>query len=58
MNSHLDQAKHVGDIMSLSALVGVILNYLPAATAFLTFVWVALRVYESVLSIRRLRRDE
>ena len=58
MNSNFEQAKSVVDIVSLSALVGVILNYLPAATAFLTFVWVALRVYESVLSIRRLRRDE
>ena len=39
--------KHAIDSISIAGTVGTIMGYLPDATALLTFVWVAIRLYET-----------
>jgi formate dehydrogenase maturation protein FdhE len=48
MVNHLsDQTKHMVDTLSVGALVATFFNILPQATALLTFIWVAIRLYET-----------
>lgn len=42
-----DTAKHVVDYVSLGALVATILQWLPAATAGLIFVWTVMRMVQT-----------
>ena len=39
--------KHAIDSISIAGTVGTIMGYLPDVTALLTFVWVAIRLYET-----------
>lgn len=42
-----DNIKHGIDAVAISSLVATLFGYLPAATAFLTFIWVVIRLYET-----------
>ena len=42
-----DHDKAVVDVLSVSTVTAAILNYLPAATAVLSFIWVCLRIWET-----------
>ena len=48
MNQHLEQAKAVGDVVSVSTVVGTLLGLLPYIAAGLSAVWYILRIYEWV----------
>ena len=50
-----DTTKHVGDLLSVGALIGVLVQALPALTALLTCIWVSVRLYEGILSIKERR---
>lgn len=39
--------KHLGDAISITALLGSLAEMLPHVAALLTIVWTALRIYES-----------
>ena len=39
--------KHAIDSLSIAGTAGTIMGYLPDATALLTFIWVAVRLYET-----------
>ena len=62
--SHMSESvKHLVDLLSLGALVGTLINILPATTAALVLIWTAMRCVESYQAIklnhRKLRgRDE
>lgn len=49
MNFHdvIEQHKHLIDALAVSSLIGTMFGYLPDATAALTFVWVAVRLFET-----------
>ena len=58
-----DSVKHIVDVLSLGALVGTLINILPATTAALVLIWTGMRIVESYQAIklnhRKLRgRDE
>lgn len=59
---HLSEpAKAFGDALSVTILVGAIINMLPSVAALLTIVWTALRIAESTIKLRRMlaeKRDE
>lgn len=41
-----EQIARVGDIFSLSVLVGYFVSALPAVATFVTIIWTILRIYE------------
>lgn len=43
---HIDSAKHLIDIASISTMLGALAGLLPSIAALLTIVWTALRIYE------------
>lgn len=45
--SPLETAKHVGDALSVGAVVGTLAGWLPPIAALLTIVYTAIRIYES-----------
>lgn len=45
------------DGVSLTVFAGVLLDYLPEATALLTFVWIGLRVYREIREIREKKSE-
>lgn len=47
-----DSVKHIVDVLSLGALVGTLINILPAMTAALVLVWTAMRCVESYQAIK------
>jgi hypothetical protein len=47
-----EPVKHVADALAVGAFVATILSWLPAATVFLSFVWICLRCYESWQNVR------
>lgn len=42
-----DVIKTAVDCTSIGATIAVLMNYLPVATAILTFLWTVLRLYET-----------
>lgn len=46
------------DALSLGALVGSLASLLPIASSLLTFIWMAIRVYETETVQRLLKRKE
>jgi len=42
-----DDIKHAADTVGIGITVGAIFDYLPEATALLTFVWLLIRIYET-----------
>lgn len=51
-----ETAKHVVDVFSVGALVATFFQWLPQITALLVLIWTALRIYESLLTIREKHR--
>lgn len=47
-----EPVKHVGDVLSVSAVVAIFLHWLPNLTAILAFVWLVMRIVESRQAIR------
>lgn len=53
LHVHLsDTAKHIGDVLSIGALIGALLSWLPAITAVLVAVWTLMRMVESYQQIK------
>lgn len=48
----------MGDVFSLSVLLGYFLAGLPTIALLLTISWTVIRIYESYLNVRKLRREE
>lgn len=42
-----DSAKTIGDVLSLTTVVGTLMQVLPAIAAIFTIVWTAIRIYET-----------
>lgn len=42
-----DSVFHPLDGVSIMAVIGTLLGYLPTATAVLTFIWTVIRLYET-----------
>lgn len=42
-----DSAKTVGDILSLTTVVGTLMQVLPSIAAIFTIVWTVIRIYET-----------
>jgi hypothetical protein len=42
-----EPTKHVVDFAAVTTLLGTLIHLLPSATAFLTFVWMCIRIYET-----------
>lgn len=55
LDSMNDTAKQVGDVISIGALLGVIVEVLPSLASAMTVIWIGLRIYEAILNIRRAR---
>ena len=47
-----EPVKHVLDFLSVGAVVAALLQWVPAATAVLAFVWTSMRVFESYQQIK------
>lgn len=55
---HLSETvKLAGDALSVSVVVGTIVQILPAIAAVLTIIWTAIRIYETRTVQRLLGRD-
>ena len=56
----IETAKNTGDVAFLSAIGATVMGWLPAVTALVSLVWVAMRMYETYLNIlhARTRRRE
>lgn len=56
----IETAKQAGDVLSLSAVSAVLLGWLPVLTAFVSLVWVSMRIYDTYLTImaKRARRKD
>lgn len=53
-----DEVKHAFDGLSIIATLGALVNWLPALSAFLSCIWLALRIYESETVQRLFKKDE
>lgn len=53
-----EPVKSYGDFLSITVIVGVLINMLPTIAALLTVVWTALRIAESTIKIRRMLADK
>ncbi len=42
-----DSAKTVGDVLSLTTVVGTLMQVLPSIAAIFTIVWTVIRIYET-----------
>lgn len=57
MTQNQETIKIAVDGLSLGTLIGTFLGWLPHVAAILSIVWVSLRIYESVLTIKKLKKD-
>lgn len=48
---------HVGDAVSLTMLFGYLVSIMPTVALLFTIVWTGLRIYESYLNIKKLRKE-
>lgn len=44
---YTDSAKTVGDILSLTTVVGTLMQVLPSIAAIFTIIWTVIRIYET-----------
>lgn len=51
-----EPVKHATDVVSLTVAGAAFMQWLPAATAFLSLIWVGLRIYETCLNIKAKRK--
>lgn len=47
-----EPVKHALDVLSIGAFLATVMSWLPAATVFLSFVWICLRCVESWQNVR------
>lgn len=47
MTEHHETAKTVVDALSLATVLGTLMQWLPAAAAFVSLVWSLIRIYET-----------
>lgn len=47
MEQHVEQAKHVGDALSIAGVVATLAGWLPAIAALLSIIWSGIRIYET-----------
>lgn len=57
-NSLTPETKQVFDLGSIGVVIASIMAWIPAATAVLSFVWIAIRVYETDTVQRLLGRKK
>lgn len=50
--------KYTGDVAAASITIGAIMTWLPPIAAAFTIIWTALRIYESYLTIKELRKGK
>lgn len=43
----MEQIKHVGDAMSITAIAATIVGWLPSVAVVLSIVWTLIRIYET-----------
>jgi hypothetical protein len=58
---HIDAAKVVGDIVSLSAIAGALMNFITPLSALVGLVYICIRVWETDTVqklIKRYRKDK
>jgi hypothetical protein len=48
--------KHIGDVVSVTTVVGTLAGILPSIAALITIVWTSIRVYETDTVQRLLRK--
>lgn len=62
MRAHLedmpDGLKHLFDAISITALLGSVIDVLPAIATLLTIIWTVIRIFETTTVQRLLRRKE
>lgn len=47
MTEHSEQLKHVGDVVSLAAVIATLAAWLPPIAALVSIVWTLIRIYET-----------
>ena len=52
-----DDAKHLGDLASVSVTLATLAQWLPAITALMTLVWTLIRIWETPTVQRLFGRD-
>ena len=52
-----DDAKHLGDLASVSVTLATIAQWLPSMAALMTLVWTLIRIWETSTVQRLCRRD-
>ncbi|WP_374414298.1 hypothetical protein [Novosphingobium colocasiae] len=52
-----DGLKHLGDVLSFTALLGSLVDVLPAVASLLTILWTAIRIYETDTVQRMVKRE-
>lgn len=57
MTQNQEAAKAVVDGLSLGTVIGTILGWIPHIAAVLSVIWFALRIYESILTIKKLKKE-
>ena len=58
LNNIVEAIKYVGDVVSLSILIGYFASALPVVATLLTVVWTALRIYQEPVVQRWLGKDK
>jgi hypothetical protein len=59
MNEHNQETlKHILDGASLLTVIGTLVEFLPAVSALLSIVWVAIRIYETETMKKLLNRKK
>lgn len=51
-----EPVKYTADAVSFTVMGAAFMQWLPAATAFLSLIWVGLRIYETCLNIKAKRK--
>lgn len=46
-NDHADTAKHIADFLSLSVVVGVLVDWLPTLASLLSVIWFCIQISQS-----------
>lgn len=53
-----DTIKHVGDAVSISAIVATLIGWLPHIAALLTVIWSVVRIYNEILDSQIKRKQK
>ncbi len=52
----IEHAKVLGDTASIATVLATLVGWLPGTAALLTLVWTGLRIYQTALEVKRLRK--